>query len=138
MTNLRARPRLNLFLCDVVVDFYDGRQVFVFPGEDFVFPALIALRGDAGDVVGGLSVGLGFLEFVDEFPLLHFHGAFGESALRADIPKHDGVLLRVPGVEAVDVGHRFAVRHELVADADGLAVLGPGELGVDLHFLAIG
>jgi hypothetical protein len=74
---------------------------------------------------------------VYQFPGLHLHRPFREVTICVDIPERDRLPLRIPRVEPIDVGARFAVDHKLVADVDRLAVPGPGELRVDFPFRAL-
>src|SRR5262249_39269977 len=116
--------------------YYRGQTVRAL-SEDFILPTICAVRCHSGHVLLSLSVGLCLFEFVDELSPFRFHGAPSQRAIRADVPKYNDMLLRIPGVKAVEVRARFSVDDPLITDANGLFVLSPTKNGVDFSLLSI-
>ena len=120
-----------------ILDLDERSKRAVFTGEDGVVPAVGAVRGHTREERVDLAIGMNLLKFVHQLSFLEADRAFVEAALGIGIHKHDGALLGIPEVKAVDVRHRFAVDDELVADPDGLPIFRPSEARVDAHLLAV-
>jgi hypothetical protein len=108
----------------------DWLQPAVALSEDFITPTLL-IRRDSRYILRRFSARLSLLKVVHQRCAIGFHSAFGQTAVRANVPKQNQVLLRIPGIETVNVRTRLPIDNELIADPNRLVILRPGELSVD-------